>query len=238
MAQLQGEHIRTLPLLMEYLTDAGVIPAEVRAECISRLDVGQPAKGPSVEVTARRADKATGGNVAISLYKRFYRPASSPAVHAGAASLLRHVRGDGSLTPRPGRAWARRSRTQIADACPGILAAAAANRAGTPYQQALRYADKHSARALTPVALMSAGGFSRVLRPRQLITSIGRLRDLGKYARSGPDAADTAVRTARIRAGFEELLLGAEPDIPAGALDPFLDYVAAKVVSEPPAAAA
>jgi hypothetical protein len=84
VAQLQGESIRTLPLLLEYLSDAGVIPVSVLDECIARLDLGMPAKGPSVEAMAKRVDTATGSSVAIGLYKRFYRPTSSLAVHAGA----------------------------------------------------------------------------------------------------------------------------------------------------------
>jgi hypothetical protein len=80
--------------LLEYLSDAGMIPASVLAECIRGLDVGAPARGPTVEAMARRVDQATGGSTAISLYKSYYRPASTFAVHAGAGSLLRHVGGD------------------------------------------------------------------------------------------------------------------------------------------------
>ena len=124
--QLQGEQMRLLPLLLEFLSDAGVIPAEVLAECIRRLDYGQAAKGPSVETMARRVDKATGGTVAIGLYKRFYRPTSNFAVHVGAASLLRHVRNDDRLARRPGRACARRSPARIPS-----LASALSNRSSS-----------------------------------------------------------------------------------------------------------
>ncbi len=230
--ELQGENIRIMPLLLEYLSDEGMIPASVLAECISRLDLGKPAKGPSVEVMAGRVDKATNGSMAIDLYKRFYRPTSHLAVHAGAAALLRHVRGDDSLSRRPGRVWARRSPARIADACLGALTAAVAQRAGAPYQQAVRYADRHAERALTPVAVMGAGGFKRSLRPRQLIRTIGQVRSVGAYIWSGEDAEEPEVRRARIRAAMESLLLDAEPDIPAGSLDPFLDYVAAKLAAE------
>ena len=232
VAQLQGENMRMLPLLLEYLSDAGVIPASVLAECISRLDLGTPAKGPSVETMAQRVDKATGGSTAISLYKRFYRPTSSFAIHAGAASLLRHVRGDHSIGRRPERVWARRSPARIADACLGALTAATAQQAGVSYQQAAQYADRHSERALTPVAVMGAGGFKRSLRPRQLMTTIGQVRRYGDYVWSDEDAGDPDSRYVRIRTDMESLLFAAEPDIPPGSLDPFLDYVAAKIVSE------
>lgn len=232
VAQLQGEHVRMLALLLEYLTDAGAIPASVLAECIGRLELGAAARGPSVETMAARVDRATGASMAISLYKRYYRPASNFAVHAGAASLLRHVRSDGSLARRPSRMWARRSPARIADACLGALTAVLAHRASVPYQRPVQYADRHGERALTPVAVMSLSGFIRSFRPRLVMASLGRLRSLGEYVRSGEDAEDLEARTARIRANMESLLLAAEPDIPPGTLDPFLDYTAAKLASE------
>src|SRR5712692_511264 len=232
VAQLQGENIRLLPLLLEYLSDAEVIPAGVLAECISRLDLGTPARGPSIGEMARRVDEATGGSTAISLYKRFYRPTSSFAVHAGAQSLLRHVRDDRSISRRPARVWARRSPARIADACLGVLTAALAQRAGMPHQLAVRYADRHSERALTPVAVMSAGGFRRTLRPQQLRMTIRRIRSVGNYVSSDEDAGSPEVRFKRIRDEIEAFLLSFAPDIPPGTLDPFLDYIAKKIASE------
>lgn len=237
VAKLQGEQMRMLPLLLEYLTDAGVIPADVLAECISRLELGTPARGPSVETMAARVDAATGTSVAISLYKRYYRPASSFAAHAGATSLLRHVRGDGRLARTPARVWGRRTPTRITDACAGALTAVLASRAGVPYQRAVRYADRHGERALTPVAVMSLGPFTRSITPGQILTIIRRLRGLGDYVQSGTDADDLATRTARIRADMQALLLGIEPDVPLGALDPFLDQIATELASEPAATA-
>ena len=188
---------------------------------------------------AKHIDTATGSSMAISLYKRYYRPTSNLAIHAGAASLLRHVTGDDSITRRPARAWARRSPARIADACMGALTAAVAQRAGTPYRQAIWYADKHAERALTPVAVMALSGFRRTFRPRQIISIASQIRGFGQYVWSGQDAPDPSARTAKIRAEIERLLLAIERDIPPGSLDPFLDYVAAKIVSESvPAASA
>ena len=232
VAQLQGESVRSLPLLLEYLSDVGMIPASVLDECIHGLEVGAPARGPTVEAMARRVDQATGGSTAISLYKAYYRPASTFAVHAGAGSLLRHVRWDDRITHRPQRTWARRSPVRIADACFGLLTAAVAQQAGIPYQDAIRYADRHGGRALTPVMIMGTSGLKRGIGLRKLITALGQLRGFGDYIQSGADAQDPAVRTAKIRAGMKSLLLLAELDIPPGALDPYLDYVAAKIASE------
>ena len=232
VGQLQGENVRMLPLMLEFLSDADVIPADVLAECIKRLDLGAPGRAPTVEVMARRVDKATGGSIAAGLYKRFYRPTSNFAVHVGAGSLLRHVRGDGSLSQRPGRICLRRTPARIADACLGALIGAVAQRLGASFKHAARYADRHGERAMPPVLVMSSEGFKRSLRPRQFMTTVGLFRSHFNYVQSGTDADEPATRTARIRAAMETLLYTAEPDIPPGSLDPFLDYVAEKIVSE------
>jgi hypothetical protein len=67
---------------------------------------------------------------------------------------------------------------------------------------------------------------------------IGRIRRFGEYVRSGEDAGDPAVRTAQIRAEMECLLTIPGLDIPADALEPYLDFVAAKSASESTAATA
>jgi hypothetical protein len=232
VAQLNGENVRNLPLLLEYLSDAGMIPASVLAECIRGLEAGTPAKGPPVGAMARRVDQATGGSTAISLYKAYYRPASTFAVHAGAGSLLRHVRWDDRITRRPQRTWARRSPIRIADACLGLLTAAVAQQAGTSNQEAARYADRHGGRALTPVMIMGTSGLRQNIGLRNLRTVLEQLRSFGNYIQSGADAQNPDVRTAKIRESMKSVLLLAELDIPAGALNPYLDYVAAKIASE------
>jgi hypothetical protein len=96
VAQLQAENIRNLPLLLKFLTDAGVIPASVLDECIRRLGYGQPAKGPTVEVMATAVDKSLGARAAVDLYDRFYRPSSTLTVHGG---------GRDKTLQNPPRAW-------------------------------------------------------------------------------------------------------------------------------------
>jgi hypothetical protein len=233
VAQLQQENVRQLPLILEWMEPAGIIPADVLAECIGRLRraLGDPARGPSAESMAKHIDKATDSKVMIDLYRRFYRPASNFTVHAGAASLLRHVRDDDRLRRRPVRTSARRTPARIGDACLGVLTAAVAQRAGIDYQQAAGYADKHHARALTPIVVMSAGGLSRSFAPREFARTIRRVATLYGHARAGGTAAERAGRTANIRELMEGFLLTAAPDVPDGALDPFLDYVAAKIAN-------
>jgi hypothetical protein len=80
--------------------------------------------------------------------------------------------------------------------------------------------------------VMGTSGLKRGIGLRKLITALGQLRGFGDYIESGADAQDRAVRTAKIRAGMKSLLLLAQLDIPPGALDPYLDYVAAKIASE------
>ena len=108
---------------------------------------------------AQRVDAATSSTIAISLYNRFYRPTSNLAMHAGSAALLRHVRGDGTVSIKPSRIWGRRAPARIADACLGGLTAFLADREGGSWQptakHAAAYADRHHQRAIPPVIAIS-----------------------------------------------------------------------------------
>jgi hypothetical protein len=232
VAKLQAENIRNLPLLLKLLTDAGVIPASVLEECIRRLGYGQPAKGPTVEAMATFVDRSVGGRAAIDLYDRFYRPSSTLTLHGGGLSLLRHVREDGRLSRRPSRTWARRSSARIADACLGALTANMTRRAGKPSELADNYTQRHFNRALVPMVASSGSGIGRLLTPRRILATMVTVRGIFRYARSGQDAAEPAVRVARIRAEMETLQFTAMPEAPEGALDPFLDYISEKIARE------
>lgn len=70
------------------------------------------------------------------------------------------------------------------------------------------------------------------------MTAIVGVRKFGEYIRSGEDADDPAVRTARIRAEVERLLTIPRLDIPADAMEPCLDFIAAKIAAEGTAATA
>jgi hypothetical protein len=232
VARLQGEQVRALPFLLEFLVDAAVIPRDVLDECVRRLEAGTPARGPSVESMSVRVDAAMGASLASGLYKRFYRPASHFALHAGAGSLLRHVRGDGRITSRPTRLCGRRAPVRIADACLGGLTAVLASKAGVPYQYAAKYADRHGGRSLAPIASTSLSGIGQAFRLKQVPTVIRRFRSFGEYVQSGQDANEPEARVARIREYLEWFLAVPGLGIPPGALDPFLDYIAAKLAME------
>jgi len=153
-------------------------------------------------------------------------------MHGGGLALLRHVRDDDHLTRRLHRTWARRSPARIADTCLGALTANIARRAGKPSTLADKYTARHFTRPLTPMIAMSSPGITRLLAPRRVLTAVATFRNTFRYAASGQDAANPAERVARIRTGMETLLLTAQPDIPDGALDPFLDYISEKIASE------
>ena len=156
VSRLQGEAMRQLTPMLQFLVDAGLFSADVLAESIQRLDLGEPARGPGVEEMARVVDTATGASIATGLYNRFYRPTPNLAIHAGASSLLRHVRSDGRVARRPSRVWGRRSPARIADTCLGALTAVLAHWAGVPSQHAVRYADRHGERARSRLSSQSA----------------------------------------------------------------------------------
>jgi hypothetical protein len=243
VVKLQSGQLKMLRPMLEFLREDGGlllgVPREVLDECIRRLDAGTPADGPKVWDMAEKVDAATGSTIAISLYNRFYRPTSNLAVHAGAAALLRHVRGDGRTSRKPSRVWGRRAPARIADACLGGLTAFLADREGDAWQRTARhaatYADRHHQRAIPPVTAISLRGLGRGVRlsqAPQVAEAIARVREFGQYVQSGQDADNPTARTARIRAELQDLLTIPGLDVPSGSLDPFIDYLAEKIVAE------
>jgi hypothetical protein len=244
VAKLQSGQLKMLRPMLEFLREDGGllsgVPRDVLDECIRRLDAGTPADGPKVWDMAEKVDAATGSTIAISLYNRFYRPTSNLAIHAGAASLLRHVRGDNRISRKPSRIWGRRAPARIADACLGGFTAFLADREGGEAAQriarhAAAYADRHHQRAIPPVTAISLRGLGsglRLSRPTQLAEVIARVREFGQYVQSCQDADNPAARTARIRAELQDFLTIPGLDVPPGSLDPFIDYLAEKIVAE------
>ena len=81
---------------------------------------------------------------------------------------------------------------------------------------------------------MSASGVGRFLGPATLVAKYRRFRELHAYARSGQDADNPEARAALIRAAYEDLFAEILQEVPDGSLDPFLNYVAAKVAAAGP----
>ncbi len=236
IGQLHAGNLKALNAGLAYLGELGIVPVTVIRECTAAL--GEPAdRYLGVAEMADAIDKASGDEKkpARGIYNRLYGPLSNFTVHASGGTLMRHVRRKGGLRERPSRAWARRSPAEIADAAAGFLAADLALRGGKPHQMLISYADRHEARVLLPMAVMaftgSGGGF-RLLRIRE---SLGIARELWTYLWTGPASADSLeVRAACIRERFAGMLDLGPSDIPEGAMDPFINYVADWLASHVP----
>jgi hypothetical protein len=223
---------------VRYLERAFGIPEEVIDECIRRLGTPRPAK--TVWRMAEIADKDTGEYAARDLYQRLYVPLSNYTVHAGAGSLLRHVRAGGAIRRRPARSWNRRSPARVADTCAGYLAAVVAHETGQPQQRFIRYGDRHNKRTLLPMAFMVAGHIADSARPdaRRSLTAAVRIiriiRDVGTYAWSEQFTSDPPdIRTSRIRDALTAMAAqGGLGDV-LHAMEPFLDFLAARVAEDP-----
>jgi hypothetical protein len=190
---------------------------------------------------AKTVDSANANAAARDICSRFYVPLSHFTVHAGGGTLIRHVRRGDSLSARPSRAWNRRSPARAADGMTGIFAAALAQEAGKPTEELLGYAGRHIDRAIMPVAAMGLGGHGGVGQGRIVIARIlgatAPARDVYDYLWHGRAAADPlGVRTAYVRDYFARMLDTSGLDVPAGTLDPFIDYIADKMARTVPEA--
>jgi hypothetical protein len=102
-------------------------------------------------------------------------------------------------------------------------------------RHAATYANRHHERAIPPVTAISLGGLGRGLRLSQALQvaqATARVREFGQYVQSGQDADDPAARATRIRSELQHLLAVPGLDVPPGSLDPFIDYLAEKIVAE------
>jgi hypothetical protein len=102
----------------------------------------------------------------------------------------------------------------------------------------VKYADKHGGRALTPAAVTSSAGFRLAVSPRRLVSSLRQLRETGNYIWSRPRHRRSGGAHRDGPRWYGALLLADLPSVPAGALDPFLDFIAEKIGTESAAAQA
>jgi len=229
VADLRAANIKAGGKMLAVLGTAGVIPQEVINQALAAL--GPRREGPTVRAMTKLIDAETGGTVEAALYDRLYVPTSTYFVHSNAASLLRHVKADGSLTYHPIVPWARRSPIHLADGCVGLLAGAVAHADGAPINLFLTYAETHHARTMMPLLVMAAKGLGRSsLKPARLIETTRIVLDLRRYL-SGPALSDPPrMREARLRAAYDKLPL--DPDVPAEAFRPVIDYFIEKILSD------
>lgn len=125
----------------------------------------------------------------------------------------------------------------MADAAAGLLAADLAVQAKVPHEKLLAYANKHMGRTLMPMAVMAFTGIASPVNPGRVRRSVRQVTGVYAFLWTGPAAADPVdVRAAHIRERFVSLLHFEDSDIPAGAMDPFIDYDAGQLARAVPAA--
>lgn len=236
--RLREANIKAAIDALSYLLDLGLVPKEVLDEAVAAL--GKTRQLPTPKNMAELADGKMPGSGVISLYKRFYQPTSTFFVHANAASLLRHVKADNTLTDKPTFPWTYRSAVRVADSAVGLLAAAVAEHAGEPNGEFTVYGDAHIARAFTPVAVMLGKGVSRSRQPSRLLPFAREVMALRRYTHSDQITADAPeVRRERIRTGYATLtqllaeILDLDLDSPeARAFQPMMDYFTTRLLSD------
>lgn len=203
--QLKAGYLKAMSGMLAYLVDEGLVTKDVVDQ--SAVAMGGAANGPGVWAMANRIDTAVGSTGAVSLYRRFYVPTSTFFVHANAASLLRHVGKDNTLSERPSMPWTRRSALHVSDACVGILASAIASSESKPFAEFEQYAHAHMALTFTPMAVAMTQGLRRSVHLSQLPALLRTVLELRQYTQSPQAAADTPeAREARIRDGYDRIV--------------------------------
>lgn len=125
----------------------------------------------------------------------------------------------------------------MADAAAGLLAAELAVRATVPHEKLLAYANKHMGRTLMPMAVMAFTGLGGSVQPGRIRQAIRLVTEVYTYLWTGPAAADSVdARAAYVRERFASILDNEDTDIPEGAFDPFIDYMAEELARAVPAA--
>ncbi|WP_194903668.1 hypothetical protein [Catenulispora rubra] len=229
---LRRAHLKAGLDSLGFLVDDGLIPQQLLEQAVATL--GTPGRATNVKDMAAAIDKATGGRDAARLYSRIYIPTSTFFVHANAASLLRHVGPEDSLTAQPSKNWARRSPVRLADACVGLLAAAIAADRGSPPQEFATYARDHIARVLTPMVVMAgkqAAGRSGLARQAAILLEIRRMQ---RYLQAPQVLNDSAQqREAKVRALFGRIVPAmVGPDVPTAAIQLVVDHFVEVILRE------
>ena len=233
VSELRAANIKAGGRALGFLADAGIVPKEVIDRAVAAF--GPSGRPPVVSKMVEHIDTATGGTAAVRLYRWFYGPASTFFVHANAASLLRHVKADNSLSDRPVVPWARRSTVRLADGCVGLLAGAIANASGQPSGDFAAYAEAHISRVLPPMVVFAGKGIARKGGLRQWFRLYREALQLRDYFRSPQYRNDQPeAREARVRAMYDKLvdMTMNDPEIPEGAIEPIVDFLVERTLSE------
>jgi hypothetical protein len=196
---------------------AGPVPYLINADLGSRaaidsavLALGEVGPDLNIRDLALWLEREHGLVLATGLYQRYYVPLSHLFGHAYGFALMRHVRPDGSLHPRPAFPWIRRSAARMADGCTAVLAASIADNAGSPSALFHRTATAHLDRLLTPALVFAVKGAFRS----------GRWREFPRKLRSIVEAQQSADITGHDPASE----YGGADDALRGFFDPATPY--------------
>jgi hypothetical protein len=229
VSSLKAANAKAADALLKYMVEDGVVPQDLVDLALTSL--GAPGGARQLIQMAEYVDRLRPETKAVSLYRRYYVPASTFFVHTNAASLLRHVDANDHLTAKPSFPWTRQSALRISDGSVGLLAAELARHSGVPAGRFDAYAESHIARAFTPIAVVIAAGFRRSLRLRWVPDAWRAILQTRAYVQSSEAAGDPIdVRRAKVRAGFEASI-GKMVTLPPDVVDPALDYFTELVLS-------
>lgn len=121
----------------------------------------------------------------------------------------------------------------MTDGCTGLLAAAIADKAGSPSAGFLTsYATAHIDRSLAPAFILAARGWRHSMQWRKIPAALRAIRALSRYLDGPGHDDDLAQQEARVREGFTMALgvLGLDQDeMFRVAIDEFVALVLARM---------
>lgn len=183
VADLSAANNSAARRVLGYLTVDDLI-AQSAIDAAAR-ELGEHGRDPNLRMWAEWLAKEKGLQIAARLYTAYCVPLSHFFAHTNAFTLTRHVRPDDSVHRRPRSPWARRPPVRLADGCTGLLAAAIADKAGSPSASFLTsYAAAHLDRTIVPAFTLAARGWWQSMQwrkvPAATMTEPGRRPGSGK----------------------------------------------------------
>lgn len=202
-------------------------------------ELGEHGRDPNLRQWAQWLATEKSLPIAVRLYTAYYVSLSHFFVHANAFTLTRHVQPDDSVRRRPRSPWARRPPVRVGDGCAGLLAAAIADKGGSPSAGFLTaYAAAHLDRGLVPAFTLAARGWWRSVQWRKVPAAVTAVRALSRYLDGPGRNDDLAKQEARVREGFTTAfgMLGLDQEgVFRVAIDEFVALVLARMNTAGPA---
>jgi hypothetical protein len=204
VADLSAANNSAAGRVLGYLTD-GDLEISISKSAIDAAvqTLGEKGGDPNLRQWAEWLAKQKEISIAIRLYTACYVPLSHFFAHTNAFTLSRHVGPDDKLRRRPVSPWARRPPVRLADGCAGLLAAAIADKIGSPSAGFLtKYAADHLDRVLVPAFTLAVRGLRRSTQWRKVPSAFAAVRALRRYLNGPGRDDDASQQEARIREGF------------------------------------